>query len=177
MIAGLGNPGGEYAATRHNAGFWVIHAIARNAGAILRPEARFHSDVAHISFSGLSVCALAQFYKILPEEILIAHDELELPPGAVKLKRGGGSGGHNGLKDITLRLSTPDYWRLRIGIGHPRASLSKEAQSKVADFVLSPPPPEEQALIHDAIRRALSVLPDIAAGNTAQAMNRLHCRA
>ncbi|CCD29787.1 peptidyl-tRNA hydrolase (PTH) [Candidatus Glomeribacter gigasporarum BEG34] len=193
LIAGLGNPGGEYAATRHNAGFWVIHAIARNAGAILRPEARFHSDVAHISFcglslrllqpqtfmnrSGLSVCALAQFYKILPEEILIAHDELELPPGAVKLKRGGGSGGHNGLKDITLRLSTPDYWRLRIGIGHPRASLSKEAQSKVADFVLSPPPPEEQALIHDAIRRALSVLPDIAAGNTAQAMNRLHCRA
>ncbi len=191
LIAGLGNPGAEYAATRHNIGFWVIDAIASEAGGALRSEARFHGYVAHARFHGLSlrllqpqtfmnrsgrsVHAVARFYDISPDEILIVHDELDLPPGTAKLKQGGGSGGHNGLKDITLHLSSPDYWRLRIGIGHPRDSSSKEAQIGVTRFVLKPPRPKEQALINDAIRRALSILPHIVTGDTTHAMNRLHC--
>lgn len=190
LIVGLGNPGAHYAATRHNIGFWAVDLIAQESGVILRSETRFHGCVAQTKFhgfslrllqpqtfmnrSGLAVRALAQFYKILPEEILIVHDELELPPGTVKLKRSGSSGGHNGLKDITLHLSTSDYWRLRIGIGHPRHPLSQAAQSKVTDFVLTPPQPAEHILIEDAIRRALITLPEIVKGDIERAMNHLH---
>ncbi len=190
LIAGLGNPGAEYAATRHNVGFWVVDSIAREAGAALRLEARFNGRVARAQFhglnlhllqpqtfmnrSGISVRAWMQFHKIQSDEILVVHDELDFPPGVVKLKRGGSSGGHNGLKDITVHVSTPDYWRLRIGVGHPRHSSSKKDQIDVAQFVLKPPHPEERTLIEHAIQRALSALPGIVRGNITQAMNQLH---
>lgn len=159
LIVGLGNPGAEYTATRHNAGFWLVDQLAREAGATLRDERRFHGFYAkarlcgeevhllepqtYMNRSGQSVVALAHFFKILPNEILVAHDELDLPPGAVKLKLGGGSGGHNGLKDISAHLSSQQYWRLRIGIGHPRDMIPESARAgakpDVANFVLKPP--------------------------------------
>ena len=191
VIAGLGNPGAEYASTRHNAGFWLVDLLAREAGATLRHEPRFNALVAKarlygndiwliepqtfMNLSGLSVGGLARFYKILPDEILVAHDELDLPPGTVKFKRGGGSGGHNGLKDIAAQLTTQDYWRLRLGIGHPR-DLAPQAAGKpdVVNFVLKPPRKEEQALIDAAIERSLAVMPQFAQGETERAMMNLH---
>ena len=135
LFVGLGNPGPEYEATRHNAGFWWIDALARELKVTLVPERSYHGLVARASvaghsvwllqpqtfmnLSGKSVAALARFFKIPPEEILVAHDELDIPPGQAKLKRGGSHAGHNGLRDIHAQLGTSDYWRLRIGIGHP----------------------------------------------------------
>lgn len=184
LIVGLGNPGAEYAATRHNAGFWWVDEIAHRVSASLRVESKFQGLAAkvrlsgqevwllkpqtYMNISGRAVAALANFYKILPEEILIVHDELDLPPGTVKLKYGGGHGGHNGLKDITAQLSTANFWRLRIGIGHPGD------KSRVASFVLTPPLRTERESIDVASQQALEVLPELINGQFEQAMHRLH---
>ena len=185
LIAGLGNPGREYADTRHNAGFWFLDAVARKAGASLRLESRFQGLAARVNLhgqevwliapqtymniSGQAIAALASYYKIAPEEMLVVHDELDLLPGAARLKRGGGPGGHNGLKDIIARLG-PDFWRLRIGIGHPGD------KNAVADFVLHRPSQPEEILMRDALDQSLSALPLIVAGDMASAMQRLHTK-
>jgi PTH1 family peptidyl-tRNA hydrolase len=184
LIAGLGNPGPEYELTRHNAGFWLVDALA--SGKLTR-ESRYNALVAkkniagqevwliepqtYMNRSGQSVGALARFFKIAPDEILVVHDELDLPPGAAKIKKGGSSGGHNGLKDITAALGTQDYWRLRIGIGHPR---SLNLQQAVVDFVLHRPQKEEQPLIDSAISSSLSVIPLLCEGKFEAAMMQLH---
>jgi PTH1 family peptidyl-tRNA hydrolase len=189
LIVGLGNFGAEYEATRHNAGYWLVDAIARRAGARFSGERKFHGDVARIRLaghdvwllkpttymnrSGQSVVALALFYKILPTEILVAHDELDLPPGAIKLKRGGGTAGHNGLKDTQARLSTADFWRLRIGIGHPR---SLQLEQDVADFVLHPPRRDELAAIDEAVGRGEGIVELLVEGRFEAAMLRLHTK-
>lgn len=187
LIVGLGNVGAEYERTRHNAGFWFVDAVARKSGAVLAGERKFHGEVArlrdgarelwllkpgtYMNRSGQAVVALALYYRILPTQILVVHDEVDLPPGAVRLKRGGGTAGHNGLKDIQAKLTTPDFWRLRIGVGHPRSlALSQE----VADFVLHPPGREHQAAIIDAIARALDIVPALVEGQFERAMMKLH---
>ena len=187
LIVGLGNPGPEYESTRHNAGFWLVDALARQARVILQKENRFFGMAARarldgheiwllqpqtfMNRSGQSVAALAGFYKIAPTNILVAHDELDLPPGDIRLKKGGGAAGHNGLKDIQSNLGTPDYWRLRIGIGHPR-HLGM-AQS-VADFVLHKPNQEHLHLIEDSLAAAQRALPLLLAGDSAGALRQLH---
>jgi PTH1 family peptidyl-tRNA hydrolase len=184
LIVGLGNPGPEYEQTRHNAGFWLVDQLANGA---LSRESRFNALAAkrkiagqevwllepqtYMNRSGQSVGAIARFYKIAPEEVLVVHDELDLPPGAAKIKKGGSSGGHNGLKDITAALGTQDYWRLRIGIGHPR---SLNLQQQVVDFVLHRPRKEEQPLIDDAINKSFDVIPLLCEGKFEAAMMQLH---
>ena len=187
LIVGLGNVGAEYERTRHNAGFWLVDAIARKAGASFGAERKFHGEAARLrdhgrelwllkpgtwmNRSGQAVAALALYYKILPTQILVAHDEVDLMPGIVKLKRGGGTAGHNGLKDIQAKLSTPDFWRLRIGVGHPRTlALSQE----VADFVLHPPGREHEAAIDESLGRALDIVPLLVEGQFERAMMKLH---
>jgi PTH1 family peptidyl-tRNA hydrolase len=187
LIVGLGNPGPEYEQTRHNAGFWLVDNLALIHGRRLSRESRFHALAAktviaqqevwllepqtYMNRSGQSVGALARFYKIAADEILVAHDELDLPPGAAKLKKGGSSGGHNGLKDITAALGTQDYWRLRIGIGHPR---SMNLQQAVIDYVLHRPRKEEQALIDEALAKSLEIIPLVCEGRFETAMTQLH---
>jgi len=187
LIVGLGNPGPEYEQTRHNAGFWLLDALAASVHARLNREARYQALAAktmiagaeiwllqpqtYMNRSGLAVGALARFYKIAADEILVVHDELDLPPGAAKIKKGGSSGGHNGLKDITAALGTQDYWRLRLGIGHPRALGLQQA---VVDFVLHRPRKDEQILIDEAIARSLDVLPLLCEGKFEAATMRLH---
>ena len=183
LVVGLGNPEAQYATTRHNAGFWFVERHAETNRIALRNERAFHGIVGkdgarwllmpqtYMNRSGLSVGAVARFYKILPEEILVAHDELDLPPGAVKLKLGGGIAGHNGLRDIAAVLGTPQFWRLRIGIGHPR-TLGLAQQP--GDFVLHAPRRDEQKLIDEAIERAMDVLPQMFDGATEAAMMKLH---
>ena len=184
LFVGLGNPGPEYEATRHNAGFWWIDALARELGATLVPERSYWGLVARtnvqgesrwllqpqtfMNLSGKSVAALARFFKIQPHEILVAHDELDFAPGQVKLKRGGSHGGHNGLRDIHAQLGSPDYWRLRIGIGHPGA------KERVSGHVLSKAPSSEQNLMDDAIAHALSRIKLLANGDIQQAMNQIN---
>jgi len=187
LIVGLGNVGAEYTDTRHNAGFWFVDAVARQVGVSLMHERKFQGALArfkqgahevwllepgtYMNRSGQAVAAVAQYYKITPDQMLVVHDELDLPPGVVKLKHGGGSGGHNGLKDIHAKLTTPDFWRLRIGIGHPRSlNLAQE----VADFVLHPPSRAHLQLIESAIAQALDVLPVLIDGNPQEAMHKLH---
>ena len=188
LIVGLGNPGLEYEQTRHNAGFWLLDNLANSLpGTRLQRETRFTGLLARsviakqevwllqpqtfMNRSGQSVGALARFYKIAADEVLVVHDELDLAPGAAKLKKGGSSGGHNGLKDITAALGTQDYWRLRLGIGHPRAQSSQQA---VADFVLHRPRKEEQVLIEEAIEKSLRVLPMLCEGKFDAATMQLH---
>jgi len=188
LIAGLGNPGAEYEQTRHNAGFWLVDNLAAShARGSLPRESRFQALAAkaviagqevwllepqtYMNRSGQSVGALARFYKIAPDEVLVVHDELDLPPGAAKIKKGGSSGGHNGLKDITAALGTQDYWRLRIGIGHPRALNLQQA---VVDYVLHRPRKEEQSLINEAIEKSLQVIPLLCEGKFEAAMMKLH---
>ena len=187
LIVGLGNPGPEHESDRHNAGFWFVDAVARAHGGSWRRERPFHGEAARVRIdgadvwllkpstymnrSGQSVSALAKFYKIGSAEILVAHDELDLPPGTVKLKRGGGSGGHNGLKDITAAMGGPDYWRLRIGIGHPRDLYPGR---EVVDFVLQRPSRAEQQAIDDRLPAALDIVPMLAAGQWERAGQRLH---
>lgn len=187
LIVGLGNPGPEYEQTRHNAGFWLVDNLAHSHGGSLSREARFHGlagkirlageDVwllkpqTYMNRSGMSVGALARFYRIAPDEVLVAHDELDLAPGVARIKRGGSSGGHNGLKDITAALGTQDYWRLRIGIGHPR---QMNLAQPVVDFVLHRPRREEQDAIDDAIGNSLDVAPLLCEGKFEAAMMRLH---
>lgn len=184
LIVGLGNPGADYEATRHNAGFWLVDQLARGE---LRKESRFHALAAKtriagediwllepqtfMNRSGQAVGAIARFFKIMPDQVLVVHDELDLPPGSAKLKKGGSSGGHNGLKDISAVLGTQDYWRLRIGIGHPR---ELKLQQPVVDFVLHRPRAEEQSLIDTAIEKSLSVIPLLCEGRHEQAMMELH---
>lgn len=183
LIVGLGNPGPEYEQTRHNAGFWIVDQLQGN----LAKESRFSGMAGktrisgqevwllkpqtYMNRSGQSVGAIARFFKIAPEETLVIHDELDLMPGIAKLKLGGSSGGHNGLKDITSAFGTQDYWRLRIGIGHPRTLGLQQA---VADFVLHRPRKEEQELIDKAIHNSLDVIPLLCEGQYEAAMMRLH---
>ncbi|MEN9455738.1 MAG: hypothetical protein RL210_1257 [Pseudomonadota bacterium] len=184
LIVGLGNPGAEYVSTRHNAGFWWVECVAHDERCELRVDSKFHGLAARVgnggdelwllqpqtymNRSGISVVSLARFYKILPEQILIVHDELDLPPGSAKLKQGGGHGGHNGLKDIIAHLGTPNFWRLRLGIGHPGD------RNEVANFVLKPPRQEEQRVIDDAIDVSLKILPLLRKGDFPKAMHQLH---
>ncbi len=187
LIVGLGNPGPEYEQTRHNAGFWLVDNLAIASGVRLVRESRYQALAAKTTIkgadvwllepqtfmnrSGQSVGALANFFKIAADDVLVVHDELDLGPGVARLKKGGSSGGHNGLKDITAALGTQDYWRLRIGIGHPRELGLKQP---VVDFVLHRPRKEEQALINDAIERALAIMPLVCGGDSAAAMLQLH---
>lgn len=188
LIVGLGNPGPEYEQTRHNAGFWLVDQLANSLpGCRLQRETRFNAFVAKSSIagndvwllepqtfmnrSGQSVGAIARFFKILPDEILVVHDELDLAPGIAKLKKGGSSGGHNGLKDITAALGTQDYWRLRLGIGHPR---TMGIQQPVADFVLHRPRKEEQNLIEEAIDKSVRIIPLACEGKLDIATMQLH---
>lgn len=183
LIVGLGNPGPEYENTRHNAGFWFVEQLARQLKVTLALQAKYFGRAGRVgdlwllqpttfmNRSGQAVAALANFYKITPDEILVVHDELDLPSGGIRLKQGGGNGGHNGLKDIQAKLGTPDTWRLRLGIGHPRTlGLAQE----VVDFVLHQPRKDEQADIDQAIHRCLLAWPKLAAGDYATAQQQLH---
>jgi len=187
LILGLGNPGPEYEATRHNAGFWLADHIADDLGANFTLEKNFSAWAAKARYQGEAVIiakpitfmnrsgqaagALMRFYKMVPEQILVLHDELDLLPGNVKLKQGGGHAGHNGLRDIQSVLSSPAFWRLRIGIGHPR---SFGFTQQVAAFVLNPPRREDMEGIEDSINRCRTILPQLLEGEFQQAMSRLH---
>ena len=184
LIVGLGNPGKEYSNTRHNAGFWWVDELTRIHNVNFKADSKFHGLVARanlhghevhllkpqtfMNISGRAVGAVAQFYKIEPAQILVVHDELDLPPGSAKLKLGGGHGGHNGLKDIIAHLGTKDFWRLRVGIGHPGE------RNEVSNYVLNAPRKEEQTLIDEAMQRAQEVAPLIIEGKLESAMLKLH---
>ena len=186
LLTGLGNPGPEYQATRHNAGFWFVDEVARSLKATLSPERSYFGLVARVNrpegplwllqpmtymnLSGKSVASLARFFKIAPDEILVVHDELDLLPGQQKLKRGGSHAGHNGLKDIQAQLGSADFWRLRLGIGHPGV------RSEVVDYVLRKPPQTERAAIDEAIASALKAADLLLAGDMERAMMRMHVR-
>ncbi|HZQ61677.1 MAG TPA: aminoacyl-tRNA hydrolase [Casimicrobiaceae bacterium] len=187
LLVGLGNPGREHETTRHNAGFWYADAVVRRIGAAFVSEGRFHGLVArgdgdlrvlkpatYMNLSGRAVSALMRFFNIAPHEMLVAHDELDLKAGSIKIKFGGGNAGHNGLRDITTQLGTGDFWRLRIGIGHPRDS--EFPQQPVVDYVLRGPRPEERQAIEAAIGRGIEAWPAIAAGDFERAMLDLHTR-
>lgn len=183
LIVGLGNPGSEYAQTRHNAGFWFVEQLAKNYGITLKNESKFHAftgrglieghDVhlllpqTFMNRSGQSVAPFCKFYQIQPSSVLIAHDELDMNAGIIRLKTGGGHGGHNGLRDIVPHIGS-DFHRLRIGIGHPG---SKE---RVSAHVLSKAPATEQQLIDDAITHALNQLKYLVDGQISQAMNQIN---
>ena len=186
MIVGLGNPGGEYEQTRHNAGFWFLDELAWQWKVLFKEEKKFFGEVARANLadgdvwllkpmtfmnrSGQSVAALAQFYKIKPEEILVVHDELDIPCGRIKFKLGGGNGGHNGLKDIQARLGTPDYYRLRLGIDHPGD------RNLVVSYVLNKPSAEHRQQIDEAITKSLKAIPEIMAGEWEEATRFLHSK-
>lgn len=184
LLVGLGNPGAEYEETRHNAGFWFIDAVARELKLTLAPERSYHGLVARTSVngqplwllepqtfmnvSGKSVSALARFFKIQPDEILVAHDEMDIAPGEAKLKKGGSHAGHNGLRDIHAQLGTADYWRLRIGVGHPGH------KAEVVSWVLKKPMAEHRQAMEAAIGRAVQALPLLLAGEMEKAMVTVH---
>jgi PTH1 family peptidyl-tRNA hydrolase len=183
LIVGLGNPGAEYADTRHNAGFWLCERLAAKLDAELRRESRFHGIAGRthgqvwllmpqtfMNCSGQAVASLARFYRIPPADMLVLHDELDLAPGALRLKFGGGLGGHNGLKDIAAHLGTQDFWRLRIGIGHPGD------RNQVVDYVLKKPRSEERSLIEEALERSLDAWPLLARGEYPAAMQKINSR-
>ena len=185
LIAGLGNPGNEYEKTRHNAGFWFIDQLVSQYNLILKNESKFLGEVAKFNSpsgifwlltpttfmnrSGQSIARLAQFYKIQPEQILIVHDDLDLPPGSVKLKQGGGHGGHNGLRDSIAQLGK-NFYRLRLGIGHPG---NKE---QVVGFVLGKTPQSEKKLIESAVDKSIDSIELILQGDMQKAMNQLHAK-
>lgn len=187
LIVGLGNPGAEYAETRHNAGFRFLDKLAAQQGVTLRPEGRFQGEVGrttvdgrelwllkpltYMNRSGMAVSAFARYYKLAPAQILVVHDEVDLPPGAVRLKLGGGTAGHNGLEDIVTQLGSRDFLRLRLGVGHPGAS------HQVVSYVLARAPAAEQEALDAAIARALACLPAIVRGEYQRAMNALHTKA
>jgi len=187
LLVGLGNPGPEYEHTRHNAGFWWLEAAARQLGASLVPERAYHGLAARVqrrghtvwllepmtymNLSGKSVAALARFYKIEPAQILVAHDELDLQPGQMKLKQGGSAAGHNGLKDIHAQLGTADFWRLRLGIGHPGV------KAEVANYVLKKPSREHREAIAKCIDQSLDALDLLLAGEMERAMMKIHAKA
>ena len=186
LLVGLGNPGPEYESTRHNAGFWWIDAVARHWGITLHPERSYHGLAArhsrhgqtvwllepqtYMNLSGKSVAALARFFKIEPGEILVVHDELDLLPGQAKLKLGGSAAGHNGLKDIQAQLGSADFWRLRLGIGHPGH------RGEVVNYVLRKPPEAERVALEDSIVRSLSALDLLLAGEMSRATMLIHAK-
>lgn len=186
LLVGLGNPGLEYEGTRHNVGFWWVDAAARTLGTRLVPERAYQGLVARVNrpdgplwllepqtymnLSGRSVAALARFFKIEPHQILVVHDELDLPPGQMKIKQGGGVAGHNGLKDIQAQLGSADFWRLRIGIGHPGD------RAEVANWVLRKPAPDQREAMLACLDRSLQALPHLLEGPTARALAAIHAR-
>jgi PTH1 family peptidyl-tRNA hydrolase len=186
LIVGLGNPGPEYEPTRHNAGFWFVDELVRSCQQDFRFEQRFQSQVARcllsgnayrlqkpmtfMNRSGQAVGSLARFFRIPLEQILVVHDDLDLPAGTIRLKRGGGHGGHNGLRDLIAHLGSRDFYRLRVGIGHPGH------RDQVVDYVLHQPSKADRAEIESAIDRALSVIPNVVQGKFELAMNALHAR-
>ena len=190
LVVGLGNPGRKYEATRHNAGFWWVDRLAGGSRVELRREARFHGEVSwvtgpvgdigllkpdtYMNRSGLAVAAFVGFYKLDALELLVVHDELDLPPGTARLKKGGGTSGHNGLNDVAGHLGTKDFWRLRLGIGHPRDHAASEQE--VLDYVLHKPGSVDRAAIDDAIARSLEVWPLIAEDRFEAAMLKLHTK-
>ena len=187
LFVGLGNPGSEYEATRHNAGFWWIQALSRELKAPLNFDKSYFGQVARatvsgqavwllapqtfMNLSGKSVAALARFFKIKPEEILVVHDELDIVPGHVKLKFGGSHAGHNGLRDIHSQLATGEYWRLRLGVGHPGN------KDEVVDWVLRKPIAEHRAAIEECITRSLKGVPALLAGEMDKATMLIHTSA
>ena len=192
LIVGLGNPGDEHAEDRHNAGFWFVDALAKQLGVRFEAEKRFHGKVAkakwadedlfllkpntYMNLSGQAVGALCRFHKILPADLLVVQDELDLKPGTARIKLGGGTGGHNGLKDIHAHLGTPEYWRLRLGIGHPRDLAGDGRPMDVADYVLRRPQLAEQKQIDTSIENSLLILPLFLKGDPAAAMLELHSK-
>ena len=184
LIVGLGNPGPQYASTRHNAGFWFVEAVARRYSGQFRGESKFHGEACRVEIdgrpvwllkpqtfmnrSGQAVAALMRFHKIALGDVLVVHDELDLAPGVARLKQSGGHGGHNGLRDIVAQCGGPDFQRLRLGIGHPGQGRD------VAGYVLGRAPAEEERQIEAAIDNALEVFPLAVAGELEKAMNRLH---
>ena len=184
LFVGLGNPGAEYDGTRHNAGFVYIDELARQLKVNLAMDRAYHGFVGranlpqgsvwllqpqtYMNLSGKSVAALARFFKIAPDEILVAHDELDIPAGQVKLKKGGGHAGHNGLRDIHAQLGSPDYWRLRLGIGHPGD------KADVAAFVLRKPPASERTLMEQSIDKALEATTALLEGDMPAATRTIH---
>lgn len=188
LIVGLGNPGEKYARTRHNAGFWFADEIARRYGGVFRAESRHQGELARVRItlegggqsevwllkpmtfmnkSGGSIASLANFYKVSPEEVLVAHDELDLPFGVARLKLGGGHGGHNGLRD-TIATFGAEFWRMRLGIGHPGH------KDLVHDYVLQRAPSDQERAIDNAVNNAVDVLPVLLSQGAEKAMNRLH---
>ena len=192
LLVGLGNPGDEHSHDRHNAGFWFVDALARRLNSHLVSDKRYQGKVAkakldgtdlwllepstYMNLSGLSVSTICRFHKIIPSDILVIHDELDLKPGTARIKFGGGTGGHNGLKDILSHLSTSDFWRLRIGIGHPRDITERKHSLDVADYVLNRPALLDQKLIEEAIENALTVLPQFLSGDIQNAIQELHSK-
>jgi PTH1 family peptidyl-tRNA hydrolase len=186
LVVGLGNPGPEHADTRHNAGFWCVDRLAAAVGGSLRPHARYHGDVGRITIdgrelwllkpstymnrSGLAVRALAEYLRIAPGETLVAHDELDLPVGAVRLKLGGGPGGHNGVRDVITQIGD-GFWRLRFGIGHPGS------RQEVIDYVLKRAPAAEQTSLDEAIGAGVEAIPRLLVEGAEKVMNSLHRRA
>ena len=186
LIVGLGNPGPEYQNTRHNAGFWWVDAAARQLGVTLAFDRNHHGLLVRVArplapvwllqpmtfmnLSGKAVVPLARFFKLEPPEILVVHDELDLPPGQIKLKQGGGAAGHNGLKDILAQLGSPDFWRLRIGIGHPGD------RAEVANWVLQRPPLEDRLLMDKCVAESIEALPLLLDGPMDRAMMKIHAK-
>ncbi|MES9874553.1 MAG: aminoacyl-tRNA hydrolase [Candidatus Sedimenticola sp. 6PFRAG7] len=184
LIVGLGNPGAQYEETRHNAGFWFVDLVARRHGGMFKSESKFHGQACRVRIggqecwllkpstfmnrSGQSVSALAKYFKISMDEILVAHDELDMPAGVVRLKKGGGHGGHNGLRDIVSAMGGKDFWRLRIGIDHPGNA------KQVVDYVLGRPSRDDADDIEREIARTEELLPRIVAGESQKVMNLLH---
>ena len=184
VIVGLGNPGARYEQTRHNAGFWFVDALAREFGAELKEQSKYKGWAAKavidgrdlwllkpstfMNRSGESVAALAGFFKIPTQQILVAHDELDLAPGTVRLKRGGGHGGHNGLRSLVEHLASREFLRLRLGIGHPGH------RDDVVDYVLTRPAAEDRDAIERAVDEAVAMMPQVVSGELARAMNALH---
>ncbi|MBK1689036.1 aminoacyl-tRNA hydrolase [Rubrivivax gelatinosus] len=186
LFVGLGNPGPEYEATRHNAGFWWLEALADKLGARLVPERGYQALAARVNTpqgpawllepmtymnrSGFSVATLARFFKIAPNEILVVHDELDLQPGEAKMKLGGSAAGHNGLKDIHSQLGTLDFWRLRLGIGHPGV------RAEVVNWVLKKPSPDHREAIAKAIEQSLAASELMLAGEMDRALQKIHAK-
>ena len=184
LVIGLQNPGSSYEKTRHNAGGWFAEALARHHDATFKTEKKMHAQLANfehqdktckvalpmtfMNLSGLPTRELSQFYRIQPEEILVVHDDLDLPTGRIKLKSAGGNGGHNGLRDIIAQLGQNGFHRLRVGIGHPGH------RDMVLDYVLGKPSPDDRQLILDAIERGIAIMPMLLEGNISQAMNELN---
>ena len=186
LVVGLGNPGTQYEGTRHNAGFWWVDAVAQQLRATLAPQQSYHGLVARVNrpqgplwllepmtymnLSGKSVAALARFFKIEAGDILVAHDDLDLQPGQVRIKLGGSNAGHNGLKDIDAQFGCTDYWRLRLGIGHPGV------KTEVANYVLRKPSPEQREAIENGVAQSMTALDLVLAGDMERAMMKVHAK-